>query len=425
MRLNPSEAVHSVVPTIRVAPQRLSETVEWLLAHEDLDSVLRADNGFFPAFMDRLDQTLDRAFARQCPQSLFEAHKSLYYLYEDNIRPPRPGLGLNQYHPFIIRVRNEIERAWDAFESGRVDLVKQDIPSDEAAFLEVMRQLCASRSLAEHPLFDFLENDADYEQMVEFFLHEGALVLRFCDLMVLSLLGVDDEVRNELAVNFWDEVGNGSYQNRHTELFKRLLRHAGAELPEADELSENLSERLDWQGLAGFNLYVYLGLHRRNYFKYIGGMGVAEYMDPPQYEKILRGCRRVGIRDRHTLAYYAEHAELDVEHGEGWFTNVMAPLVRKYPETRYDMVLGAQMRINTTADYYDYLYRKLATEGRQASLPAFNRFPSHGKRARSTEPEHVLSPAAGRGRGHSTPGLSFGSEVAMEPITALEQLKNR
>ena len=67
MRLNPSEAVHSVVPTIRVVPQRLSETVEWLLAQDDLDSLLRSDSGVFSAFMERLDQCLVRAFPEQSP----------------------------------------------------------------------------------------------------------------------------------------------------------------------------------------------------------------------------------------------------------------------------------------------------------------------------------------------------------------------
>ncbi len=364
-----SEGTSSGVPIIRATPQQLSETVEWLLAQDDLDSLLRSDSGVFPAFMERLDQCLVRAFPGQNPEALFEVHKSLYYLYQDNIGLPRPGFGQNQYHPFIIRIRNEIEKAWEAFEKGRLDLSQDDIPEDESAFLDFMREQCASRSLAQHPLFDFLEYDADYRQMVEFFLHEGALILRFCDLMVLSMLGVDEEVRNELAVNFWDEVGNGNYQDRHTELFKRLLEHAGVDLPETHQLAQTLSERLDWQGLAGFNFYVYLGLHRRNYFKYIGGMGVAEYMDPPQYDKILRGCRRVGLKDRDALAYYAEHAELDVEHGEGWFTKVMLPLIRKHPETRYDMVAGALMRINTTADYYDYLYRTLtAVRPRTASL---------------------------------------------------------
>lgn len=345
----------------RATPQRMSETVKWLLRHDHLESLLQSNDHVFPAFMRQLDQTLEEAFREQDSQSLFETQKSLYHLYEDSIGTPRPGWGQNQYHPFVLRIRNEIERAWDTYETGRVNGALKEIPSSEPAFIEFMRELCASRGLAKHPLFAFLESQASYEQMVEFFLHEGLLILRFCDLMVLSLLGVDEDVREELAANFWDEVGNGNYRNRHTELFKRLLRHVGVKLSEIGSLSEDLGEKLDWQGLAGYNLYVYFGLHRRNFFKFVGGMGVAEYMDPPQYAKILAGCRRVGLTDKHALAYYASHAELDVEHGEAWFTNVISPLIRKHPDAKHDVALGAIMRINTTSDYYDYLHRKLTT----------------------------------------------------------------
>ena len=360
---HPSDANASTDLQLRAAPQRMSETVGWLLTHHDLDSLLRANAHIFPTFMEQLHDTLDRAFRGQHSQALFETHKSLYHLYEDSIGAPRPGCGRNQYHPFIMRIRNEIERSWETSESSQVDVALADIPSAAPAFIEFMRELCVSRSLTKHPLFTFLEDQSSYEQMVDFFLHEGLLILRFCDLMVLSLLGVDEEVREELAANFRDEVGNGNYQNRHTELFKRLLRHTGVKLPERGQLSEDLSEKLDWQGLAGYNLYVYFGLHRRNFFKFVGGMGVAEYMDPPQYTKILAGCRRVGLTDRHALAYYTGHAELDVEHGEAWFTNVISPLIRKYPEAKHEVAIGAIMRINTTSNYYDYLYRKLATSG--------------------------------------------------------------
>ena len=358
------QARPSVVLPFAAAPRRLSDKIAWLLAHDDLELLLDPGSRFFPDFMDQLGQTLKRAFRGRDSRALFEVHRALYHLYEDIIRPPRPGVGRNQYHPFVMRIRSEIENAWEAFEAGRTHVAPGDIPNDEAAFIGYIRDLCAAHSFAGHALFDFLEHEADHDQVVDFFLHEAALVLRFCDLIVLSLLGADEEVRSELAVNFWDEVGEGAYQNRHTEQFKRLLRHTGVEIPEAQLTAETLSERLDWPGLAGYNLYVYFGLHRRNYFRYIGGMGVAEYMDPPQYVKVLRGCRRVGLSDRGALAYYAGHAELDIEHGEAWFTKVMGPLFRRYPEARYEMVEGALMRINTTADYYDYLHRKLAEPGR-------------------------------------------------------------
>lgn len=345
----------------------LSETIAKFLAYKDLDSLLYSNAGHFPRFMDRLSETLRRAFEENCHRSLFQVHKALYYLYEDNIRKPQPGAGLNQYHPFVIRLRNEIEKAWEAFELQRIDLTLEEIPSDEDAFIRFLKTRCFSHRMATHPLFAFLEKDATYDEIVSFFMHEGVLVLRFCDLIVLSMLGVDEEVRGEVVENFWDEVGAGNYRDRHTEMFKRLLRHAGVELRDANLLSQDFIDNLDWQGLAGYNLYLYLSLHRRNYFKSVGCMGVAEMMDPSQYEKIVRGCRRVGLKDEDALAYYVDHVEMDTAHGEAWLMNIMVPLIRQYPETRYDMLVGALMRLNTAGEYYDFLHAKLAGEGSELS----------------------------------------------------------
>ena len=108
---------------------------------------------------------------------------------------------------------------------------------------------------------------------------------------------------------------------------------------------------------------MYLALHRRNYFKSVGCLGVAEMMDPAQYEKIVRGCYRVGLQDDRQLAYYVDHVEIDKGHGDGWFDNVMRPLIRRYPEAAFDIASGAVMRLNTGADYYDALLEKLAGRG--------------------------------------------------------------
>lgn len=346
-----------------IGRRRLSDAVQEFLSHRDLDSLLNSNVGLFPRFMDKLSATLGQAFGDGCETSLFESHKSLYYLYEDNIGTPRPGRSLNQYHPFIIRIRNEIERAWEESERRRIDLDPGEVPADGPGFARLLKERCFSHKLADHALFDFLETEARHDEMVSFFLHEGTLILRFCDLIVLAMVGADEEVRSELAENFWDEVGNGNYQNRHTELYRRLLAGAGLEFQGGHFLSEQLIDKLGWQGLAGYNLYLNFALHRRNYYRSMGAMGVAEMMDPPQYERIVRGCRRVGFDDEGSLAYYVGHAEMDIAHGDGWLTNVMIPLIRRHPEAGYDMVLGALMRINTTTDYYDALHAKL-TGGR-------------------------------------------------------------
>lgn len=343
--------------------ETLDRAIAKLLIHPDLDSLLQGNAGYFPKFMAKLSETLERAFKHASTASLFEAHKALYSLYEESIDTPRPGAGANQFHPFVIRVRSEIERAWEKFELARIDLSPSEIPDDPQAFIGYFTERCFSHRLAKHPLFDFLEKDASRDMLVSFFRHEGTLILRFCDLIVLSMIGVDEKVRGELAENFWDEMGNGSYQDRHTEMFRRLLRHAGVDPSDGLLNSRDFADNLGWQGLAGYNFYLFLLFHRRNHFRSMGGMGIAEKMDPPQYEKIVRGCRRVGLYEKKAMAYYDDHVAVDAIHGDGWLNNVMLPLARQHPEAAFDMMIGAEMRLNTTADYYDFLLAKLKGDG--------------------------------------------------------------
>ena len=140
-----------------------------------------------------------------------------------------PGARQHQYHPFVIRIRNEIERAWESFELRRLQIAPRDVPVEPEAFFDFLKTRCFSHRLARHPLFGFLEHQADQATLVEFFLNDGTVVLRFCDMIVLSMVGADEDSRSELAGNFWDEVGDGDYQKRHTELYKRLLRYVGQE----------------------------------------------------------------------------------------------------------------------------------------------------------------------------------------------------
>ena len=338
---------------------RLSDTVRELLVAPDLDSYMSEERGRYSAFLEMLFGTVERAFEGHQPDALFEVHRTLYQAYDEQVGRPRPGAGHNQYHPLIMRIRHEIEQAWARHEHARIDLKPADVPTDPTEFLAFLRERSRRHRLASHPFFEYVAKDATVEEIIEFFMQEGPIALRFCDLIALSLVGADDDVKAELADNFWDEVGNGNFEKRHTELYRRLLRYIGRDLPSQDALMVHCMDRLDWRGYAGCNLYFHLAVHRRNYFRSVGCLGIAEMMDPAQYEQIVQGCHRVGLTDDHQLAYYVDHVMLDKEHGDGWFDHVMAPLVKKHPEVAYEMAVGALMRMNTGADYYDSLLENL------------------------------------------------------------------
>ena len=346
--------------TLREEPynsnDRLDVIVENLLRNQELDELIEANPRMASEIMDKASLAVHSSFEEGDQASLRVLHRALCHLYEQNIHAPGTHVVVNQYNPFLIALRNRVEKAWDAFECSRLDVRREQIPDTPEAFISFFKEYCASHPAATHKLFDYFKNEATREDIIQFFVHDCALNVRFYDLIVLSMLGLDHGPRVELARNLWDEVGRGVEENTHTTLFKRVLEYVNVE-----QRPDNFLDVLDWQGLAGYNLYLYFGLHRKNYFRSIGNMAVTELQDPALYAKLLVGCKRVGLTDDRALAYYVEHITTDVEHGEGWLKNVMLPHLRADMSRAYEMLIGANMRLNTCLDYYEYLYSKIVS----------------------------------------------------------------
>ena len=347
-----------------------ADEIQALIRRADLEDYLDANPALPLRLHERTLWLAEHAYAHDDAAARHQLHKTLYFLYEDNLRPAGLNSAHNQFNPFLIRLRNTLERSWERFELSRIDAEITQIPAEPAAFAAYFRAICAANPVVGHPLFDYLADTATRADLTNFFLSDAAVIVRFCDLVVLSMVGVDDEVRPELAENFWDEMGRGKFQERHVHLYRDLLEYAGVNLAVEPLGTDQFTGHLHWQGLAGYNLYLFLCLHRRNQFRSLGALGAAEMMDPAQYRKVLVACRRVGLHDDDRLAYYKGHEEVDVAHGDGWLDNVLLPLVRKYPEARREIVHGAMMRFNITADYYDDLLARLSA-GRHESVTSF------------------------------------------------------
>ncbi|SXZ58499.1 spermidine/putrescine ABC transporter [Klebsiella pneumoniae] len=91
-------------------------------------------------------------------------------------------------------------------------------------------------------------------------------------------------------------------------------------------------------------------------------MAMTELLDPPQYEKLVAGCRRIGLSER-DVHYYAEHITVDIGHADGWLNNVIVPIGKKHPAAMEEVFFGAALRLQTCNDYYDCLLAALQSLG--------------------------------------------------------------
>ncbi|KVN28017.1 hypothetical protein WT33_20655 [Burkholderia stagnalis] len=225
---------------------------------------------------------------------------------------------------------------------------------DTSSVADAVRKMWATSEAGTHALFDFLEFEATSAQMVAFFQSDAALNTRFFDLLAFALIGSSSSARRELVQNMWDEAGRGDPRKGHVQLFEDLLISVGVETPpDARHLELGL------HGLIGHNLFMSTCTTREHYFKSLGVMAITELMDPTHYEKLVRGCKRLGLADGGELEYYEEHVTIDVIHGEGWLNNVIAPAAIETPTAADEILFGAYLRLKTCAAYYDELQAKL------------------------------------------------------------------
>lgn len=350
----------------------VGEAILALIGTPRFDRLVQGDDRFGERLRTRLAGLLRRAFAEQDAAALADVHRVLFALYDLHVADPAMPAVVNQFDPFLMALRGMIERHWLAAERQRIGAVPVFETPD--ALIAALRDAVQRHSAARHPLFDLLEADATRDQLERFFRSDTALNVRFFDLIVMAMIGSHPEARQELAANFWDEMGRGNPQHSHVHLYRQLLSEVGIVSAGDDFASE-----LGWQGWRGYNLFMLCALNRRHYFKLLGVMAATELLDPPQYRKLVIGCRRLGLGPS-TTRYYDEHITVDDVHGEGWLDHVIRPLAQREPRAMSEVWVGCMLRLASCNDYYDALNRQLSS---MTSPPAGDDHEHHPRKERT------------------------------------------
>ncbi|AOK18348.1 spermidine/putrescine ABC transporter [Burkholderia cepacia] len=344
---------------------------------------VHGDDRFAARLQSRLAAWLRRAFGEQDEAALADVHRVLFALYDLHVADPATPAVANQFDPLLTGLRVTIERQWLAAEYQRIGAAPVFDSPD--ALIDALRGAVQAHAASHHPLFDMLETHATRAQLERFFCSDTVLNVRFFDLIVMAMIGSQPEARKELASNFWDEVGRGDPQHSHVQMFRQLLTDVGIM-----RSGDDFASQLTWQGLRGYNLFMLCALNRQHYFKLLGVMAATELLDPPQYRKLIAGCRRLGLGPS-TTRYYDEHITVDDVHGEGWLENVIRPLTKREPRAMSAVWVGCMLRLASCGDYYDALSRQLSS---MTSPPAGDDHDHHPRKER-TRPSQSTNQGTG------------------------------
>ncbi|MDG2534585.1 iron-containing redox enzyme family protein [Sphingomonas sp. HITSZ_GF] len=208
-------------------------------------------------------------------------------------------------------------------------------PTDVEGFIAWFEGLKAVGPGQGDPLFPWLAEHADRDQLRWFFEQEAAGEAGFDDLVAMTQVKLPVRPKLELARNYWDEMGHGTEKGMHG--------------PMLDALVETLAvtpviENTVWESLCLANAMTAMATQRRYAWHSVGALGVIELTAPGRAALVAEGLKRVGLTPKEAR-YFTLHAVLDVKHSEDWNREAIRPAVADDPRRATAMAEGALIRL--------------------------------------------------------------------------------
>jgi hypothetical protein len=216
-------------------------------------------------------------------------------------------------------------------------------PRDAKTFVAWFEALQQNGAGQGDPLFPWLAETADSDQLRWFFEQEAAGEAGFDDLVAYTQVKMPIRAKLELARNYWDEMGRGNIKGVHGLMLDGLVDTLGVE-PSIDTTV--------WESLALANTMTGLATSRRYAWHSVGALGVIELTAPGRSAKVAAGLRRIGLSDRERR-YFDLHAVLDIKHSQAWNEEALYPLVDEDPSRATSIAEGALMRLLCGARCFD------------------------------------------------------------------------
>ena len=287
--------------------------------------------------------------------NLHETHRRLALWNRRRLRPSGPTLDWRDDLVEEAEMRL-VEGAMVESARTRVSDVAIHVPTDPDAFVTWFEALNVTGPGQGDPLFPWLAEVADIDQMRWFLEQEAAGEAGFDDLVAMTQVKLPEKAKLEMARNYWDEMGRGNPKGMHGKMLDDLVAGLG--------LRPTIGATA-WQSLALANTMTAFASTRRYTWHSVGALGVIELTAPERAACVARGLKRLGVQpdQRH---YFDLHAVLDVRHSEAWNREVLRPLVAEDPVRASYIAEGALMRLTCGARCFEVYREKLWGTARAA-----------------------------------------------------------
>lgn len=217
------------------------------------------------------------------------------------------------------------------------------VPTDPDGFLAWFEALRDHGPGQGDPLFQWLAQEADRDQMRWFLGQEAAGEAGFEDLLAYTQVRMPARAKLEFARNYWDEMGRGNPKGMHGPMLDVLIDRL--------ELEADIDSTV-WESLALANAMTAMATARRYAWHSVGALGVIELTAPDRSAATAAGLRRLGFTPEERR-YFDLHAVLDVKHSEAWNREALRPLVEEDPRRATAIAEGALIRLHCGARCFE------------------------------------------------------------------------
>jgi hypothetical protein len=224
-----------------------------------------------------------------------------------------------------------------------------EAPSDADGFIAWFEALEQTGPGQDDPLFEWLAEVADLDQMRWYLRQEAAGEAGFDDLTAYTQVKLPQRIKLELARNYWDEMGRGNAKGMHGPMLERLVEHLQL---------EPAIEQTVWESLALANAMTAMATRRDHAWHALGALGVIELTAPGRSAAVAAGLKRLGVPAK-ARSYFDLHATLDVKHSIAWNAEGIAPAVAEDPRRARAIAEGAVVRLTCGARCFERYRREL------------------------------------------------------------------
>ncbi len=299
------------------------------------------------------DALARRAYENRQPDAMKTATAILEKIYYTDFNLRSAKFNDSDVSPILRDIASTIERHYiDFYLKADSRLDTSNYPRNGKDYVRWFKDIIQSHVSSNHEFYDdFLPHRAQREHLRFYLCQETNLDPKFDDILAYIQVGHGGQQKMEIAINYWDEMGNGNYSEVHSSLFQKTLNYLNVD-------SNYVRTNLFPESIASGNMSSCLAIYRRHSLRALGYFGTAEYIGPRRFKSLLTAWERNEL-DPAFSEYHRLHISIDAIHGNAWLNNVIAPLIDRDPDLGEQIAQGMLLRLESSNDYLDALQKKV------------------------------------------------------------------